>query len=311
MIAGAIDIGTNTTLALLAEAESGRGLRVLKDSQTPNRLGEGLRSGSGLAPETIALNIDLLGEIVREFRMAGAQDFALCGTSALRMAKNREEFLRAVHEILHLKVDVLSGTAEASLTFAGATSDRELLPNEPVGVIDLGGGSTEVIQGRGSAPRQTCSLDMGAVYLTKQYFPENGIPSPEAAGRLRAETAERMRGILAAMKSGGIPWIFVGGTAVTLAMLKLELARYMPDRIAGTSLTLADLDNFVSAFAGKHPHELQMLPGMPLGRGKYIFAGTLLLREVMHVLEIQEGRVTERGLRHGLWLAKFRGKEQR
>ena len=114
MIAATIDIGTNTTLALLAK-DNGSDLTILKDQQTPNRLGESLHKSGELSPQAIALNVDLLGEIMRDFRRYGAEDFALCGTSALRRARNREEFITAVHDIFDLKVEVLSGTDEAAL----------------------------------------------------------------------------------------------------------------------------------------------------------------------------------------------------
>jgi len=95
MIAGAIDIGTNTTLALLAESANGE-LRVIKDQITVNHLGDALRNGPDFPRDVIALNVDLLAEIVRDYRRIGAEDFVIGATAGVRRASNRMEFLDAV-----------------------------------------------------------------------------------------------------------------------------------------------------------------------------------------------------------------------
>ncbi|MBK6767353.1 MAG: hypothetical protein IPG71_13970 [bacterium] len=303
--AGAIDIGTNTTLALLAEGD-GDSLRTLKDSLTQNRLGESLREDGTLPADIIALNVDLLHELVLEFRRLGAQEVVACATAVMRTAKNREEFQRAVRDVVGIDLRILSGSQEATLTYSGATSALELLPNEFVNVIDLGGGSTEVICGQGSRTLQSFSLEAGAVRLTMRFLSVTDVPTPEQITRLRADVRAVQGNLFApdALRPG-VPWILVGGTPVTLAILKLGLKRYAPDKVAGTPLTVTDLDTMIGRFAGRHPEELQALPGMPPGRGKFILAGSLLLREMFEALQIQSADVSERGLRHGLWLAHF------
>ncbi|MCB9357750.1 MAG: hypothetical protein H6508_01085 [Calditrichaeota bacterium] len=302
--AGAIDIGTNTTLALLAEGTSDS-LHTIKDSLTTNRLGEALTEDGVLPIEAIALNVNLLHELVREFRAAGARDVVVCSTAVMRMAKNREEFQRAVREIVGIDLQILSGSQEATLTYAGAVSALELLPNERVNVIDIGGGSTEVISGQGNHPGQSVSLEAGAVTLTKRFLSLTEPAEPEQITRLRHEVRSVQGNLFSPDVHENVPWVLVGGTPVTLAMLKHNLTRYQPEKIAGVELTIEDLDTMIGRFAGRHPDELQALPAMPPGRGKYILAGTLLLRELFDVLRISNGKVSERGLRHGLWLAHF------
>jgi exopolyphosphatase/pppGpp-phosphohydrolase len=107
------------------------------------------------------------------------------------------------------------------------------------------------------------------------------------------------------LRGNHMPWMLVGGTPVTLAMLQRGLWRYDPHAVGGSLLTVDDVERLATAFSGKHSDELQNLPGMPPTRGRYIFAGTLLLAELMAALNIQEGIVSDRGLRHGFWLAKF------
>ena len=303
MRAAAIDVGTNTTLALLAE-NSTDGLVTIKDQITPNQLGESLKASPVLPLEIIALNVDLLNEIIRDYRRYGAEAIAICATAAMRRAQNRGDFTNAVREILGVDVEVLSGRDEASLTYMGGISGHEIYPNEHVGVIDVGGGSTEVIEGRGTTPVQSSSLDIGAVYLTNEFF-QADPPPPESVIELRNSLRNRLPLLLNAMPREQMPWILVGGTPVTLAMLKRGLRRYDPQAVGGSAMSRDDVERFVVQFSGRHSDELQSLPGMPLTRGRYIFAGTLLLSELMATLNIADAVVSERGLRHGFWLTKF------
>ncbi|RPH95308.1 hypothetical protein EHM69_04825 [candidate division KSB1 bacterium] len=303
MITAAIDIGTNTTLALLAAAD-GDGLRPIKDQLTANRLGEALRDEPVLSPEVITLNVDLLAEIVRDFRRDGAEGFAIAGTAALRRAQNRADFIAAVREIVGLQVEVIGGRDEAALTYMGAVSNREIYPGERVAVLDLGGGSTEIVEGKGYIAGQGYSIDVGAVYLTNEFF-KNDTPTSNEIETLRSHLRSRLPQLVGQVRGIKMPWILVGGTVVTLAILKAGLRRYNPMSVGGSLLNLADIDRRIAGFIGKSSLELQALPGMPLGRGRSILAGSLLLQEMFNALDIEEGLVSERGLRHGLWLAKF------
>jgi exopolyphosphatase/guanosine-5'-triphosphate,3'-diphosphate pyrophosphatase len=303
MIAAAIDIGTNTTLALLAQ-EGGGGMQVLKDQLIANRLGEALKDGAELSREVIALNVDLIAEIARDFRRDGAEGFALAGTSALRRARNRAEFIAAVREVVGLQVEVIGGRDEAALTYLGAVSNREIYPGERVAILDLGGGSTEIIEGRGMIAGQGYSMDIGSVCLTNEFF-HTDPPTEEQVQTLRRDLRERLPQLASNLKGASMPWILVGGTAVTLAILKAGLRRYKPEAIGGSLLTGSDIERLVSSFSGKSSQELQNLPGMPAGRGRSVLAGSILLHEMFNALEISEATVSERGLRHGLWLARF------
>lgn len=304
MIAAAIDVGSNTTLALLAELQDGE-LVVHKDQLTHNRLGDSLRDANRFPQEIIALNVDLLNEIVRDFRRAGAEAFAICGTAAMRRATNRAEFVQAVQDILQLQIELLSGRDEAALTYAGAISSREIFPSEAIGVIDIGGGSTEVIEGRGAEPVQSTSMDIGAVYLTNEFF-QSDPPTAEEVSALREHLREQLPGLIGGMAARkSLPWTLVGGTPVSLAILKRGLKKYDPTLVGGTFLSREDLQSAVDRFGGRSSLELQSLPGMPSGRGRFIHAGTVLLEEIYDVVRTAEAMVSERGLRHGLWLARF------
>lgn len=307
MIAAAIDIGTNTTLALLAET-SADGLKPLQDQLTVNRLGDALQNGPQLSREIIALNVDLLAELQRDFRRAGAEAFAVCGTSALRRAENRRDFIAAVHGVTGLQVEIIAGRDEAALTYMGAVSGREIYPGERVCVMDIGGGSTEIVEGRGYVPGQGYSMDVGATTLTNEFL-RGDPPDTEEIAALRADLRGRLPQLVKPLTSGNMPWVLVGGTAVTLAIIKADLKRYEPQRVGGALLTAEDVERQLAAFSNRSAAELQNLPGMPVGRGRSIRAGAILLSEMFSALQIQQGVVSERGLRHGLWLARFGERE--
>ena len=309
MIAGAIDIGTNTTLALLAESENGT-LRPLRDQLTANGLGDALLVEPVLSAEIIALNVDLLAEIARDFRREGAEDFVVAGTSALRRARNRLDFLSAAKNVAGLHVDIISGRDEAALTYVGAVSNRDIYPNERVCVMDLGGGSTEIVQGNGWVPGPGYSADVGSSYLTNEFFLPPEPPAENDIHILRDYLQDMLPPLVNPLCGAAVPWILVGGTAVTLAILKAGLHRYEPEKIGGSELSKTDVEVLIQSFIGRSVDELQRLPGMPLGRGRTILAGAILLDEMFSALNIEHGIVSERGLRHGLWLAKFGGREE-
>ncbi|HEY3295135.1 MAG TPA: hypothetical protein VGL38_06835 [bacterium] len=303
MIAGAIDIGTNTTLALLAEGSNGE-LQVLQDQITVNHLGDALRQGPEFSPDVMALNVDLLAEIVRDYRRMGAEDFVIGATAAVRHANNRADFQQAVKDVVGLPLEIISGREEAALTYLGAISNREIYPTERVCVMDLGGGSTEIVEGLGYNPGQSYSVDVGSSVLTNQFF-VNDPPEEDEVSELVSSLRGRLTHLVANLRGRKVPWILVGGTVVTLAMLKSGYRHYDPARVGGSLITVEDVDRLIAHFLGRPAEELQMMPGMPVGRGRIILAGAILLREMFWALEIEEGIVSERGLRHGLWLAKF------
>ena len=135
-----------------------------------NRLGESLKNGPMLSAEAISLNVDLLGELARDFRRAGAEDFALCGTSALRRARTAMNLFRAANDDPRHVCGDHRRSRRGGLTYMGAISGRDVFPDERVAVMDLGGGSTEIIEGRGYVPGQGYSIDVGSVMLTNEFF---------------------------------------------------------------------------------------------------------------------------------------------
>jgi exopolyphosphatase/guanosine-5'-triphosphate,3'-diphosphate pyrophosphatase len=226
MIAGAIDIGTNTTLSLLAESTNG-GLQVIKDQITVNHLGDALRGGPMFSPDVIALNVDLLAEIVRDYRRYGAEEFVIAATAAMRHATNRAEFQEAVEDIVGLPLEIISGREEAALTYLGAISNREIYPGERVCVMDLGGGSTEIVEGSGYTPGQSYSVDVGSSLLTSQFF-ANDPPTEKEISDMVSSLRGRLIHLVENLRSRKVPWILVGGTVVTLALLKAGLGITIP-----------------------------------------------------------------------------------
>ncbi|MGD0273981.1 MAG: Ppx/GppA family phosphatase, partial [Gaiellaceae bacterium] len=234
MPVAAIDIGTNTTRLIVAEV-SGSSLEELERRTTITRLGEGVdRSGSlseaGIERvfETLAGYLEIVGEL-------GADRALALATSAVRDASNGDEFLKEVESRFGFRVRLLSGNEEALLAFRGATIGRTL--SQPVLVVDIGGGSTELVIGDANGPSFHVSLDIGAVRLTERYL-HSDPPTPaeleHCATIVRELLIDR---IPAAVLHEPRAAIGNAGTITTIAALAQRLPTYDRGRVHGYSIS--------------------------------------------------------------------------
>jgi len=298
MRVAAIDIGTNTILLLVAEVfPDGRVHPILELQEIP-RLGKSVDARRRLSHEAIQRSAQIIGRYVQTARQGGAVRIVACGTSALRDAANRDQFIRLVAERTGITVKVLSGPEEAELTYAGAVAD--LLPSaseEPCAVLDIGGGSTELAFGQGRRLESAGSIDIGAVRLTERYFSSQ----PPSNGEI-SEAQAITREALAPLKvtGGGHRLIVVAGTPVTLASILLELPGYDPVASHGASLSRASLRDLIARLQTMSVPEIAKIPQVEPGREDVLLAGALILDEVMEKLGAGEVTVSARGLRYGL-----------
>ena len=189
MRVAAIDAGTNTTRLLVAEAQEG-GLTDVERRLIFSRLGEGVDTTGRLSPRGVKATTAAIAEFVDRSRELGAVRIRVAGTSAVREAANGEELLASVKEATGLDIEVLSGEAEAALSFAGATED---LPGGRYLVCDIGGGSTELAEGRKgemltekAAIDGVISLKLGVVRLTERHLAHDP-PTPDELTSLEAD----------------------------------------------------------------------------------------------------------------------------
>src|SRR4051794_192020 len=223
-----IDIGSNSTRLLIADVAEGRVTEVERQSRV-TRLGRGVDLSGQLSAEAIEAACAAIADYVAICREERVENIEAIATSAVRDASNGSAFIAELRERFALSARVLDGEEEARLTYLGATSERP--PAEPTLVIDIGGGSTELIVGRGDRIDFHTSLQLGVVRHTERHIASD----PPTQAELEA-LADDVRGpIQAAAASAPTPVqaIAVAGTPTSLAAIEMGLEPYDPSRVHG------------------------------------------------------------------------------
>ena len=293
MRSAAIDLGSNSVLLLVREADG----TVVHDEARVIGFGRGLGDGGTLDPGRVVLALEALGELAATASSLGVAPEAvrLGATSAARRAQDIDVFSRALEAQCGLRLEVISGEWEARLSWLGATS---LLESgvDLLGLIDLGGGSTEVITGTADEIDTRVSLEVGSVRLTEGYLgtgivdPQDVRPMEEHVSGVVSEGVEGTPGLALA----------VAGTATTLAAMDLGLWVWDPDRVHGHVLdrkTLLHLRNqLLAADAGQRRDLVKVSPE----RADHLAAGATVLDAVLGAWGLDVCTVSIRGLRHGI-----------
>ncbi len=304
-----IDIGTNTAQLLVAERD-GTELRRLHTAERFVRLGEGVDARGRIGREAQGRLLDALRNHLQEARTYDVDRVSAAGTSALRDAANRDAVLASVRDALGLSVDLLSGTEEATWSFAAACAAFDALSGSCL-VVDVGGGSTELIVGTdptrirsspADAIRDHASLNVGCVRLTERCFASQP-PAPNAV-----EAAERsIDEALAAysLEVGPAPtFIGTAGTATALALVHAGPDSSW-DALHGDGFRLSreDVRSWRGRLLGRSVDEIRALhPGAMEGRADVFPMGVLLLDRILAHYNLDDLRVSPYELRHGLAL---------
>ncbi|MEO6323877.1 MAG: Ppx/GppA phosphatase family protein [Thermoanaerobaculia bacterium] len=300
-VLAAIDVGSNSIKLLVIRAEPGGHIEVLAREKSMVRLGhETLQTG--LLPEAaMAAGVECLKRFAALARAAGADRILCAGTCAVREAENGAEFARRAKEAADLDLEVISGEEEARLITRAVRSDF-VLAADPLLVIDIGGGSTEIIVSAGSQNPFAESLELGAVRLTDAFLRSDPIDAREVAA-LRQEVDARLKRVARAARAAG--YRTAVGTSGTIAALA-DLADALEQRRAAVaghrSLPIQSLRRVVKVLLSGTARERARLPGMDPRRADILPAGGLLLLRLMERLGIEELAVCDRSLRDGLIL---------
>ena len=301
-----IDIGTNTILMLIADIEQNAGqhrLIVVKDELVIARMGKGVDHHRRILPETFERVRDFLLRYKQIAQECSSDSLIACGTSALRDAANREEFVAYVLKETGIVIRVLSGDDEARLTFHGAISEYPSGYGS-YGVVDIGGGSTEIIVGSHKDIRSHVSLDIGSVRLTERFLKS----SPPTASQVD-ETLAYIRATFAGgqiVPSQEMRLIGVAGTVTTLAAIHQQLPSYDRDKINGYALSLGIIESIYERLRPLAVDQILALPQISPGRADIILAGIMILKEFMRHIDDDTIIVSDRGLRFGLALETLR-----
>jgi len=272
-----IDIGTNTTLLLVAEA-NGDAISVLEDRAEITRLGRGIGGDGRLGQEGIDRTLAALSSYAVLARVREAPIFAI-GTEALRRAPNAADFLYRAAALLDTPVEVIDGEREAALTFQAARLSFPETAARTMTVVDIGGGSTEIIVARRGAVEFCRSLPLGSVRLTERHIHHDPALADEVEA-VRAEVLSHLAQIPLPSATDPPCLVGVAGTVTTLAAMAQGLRSYSPALVHGYRLTLPALESQIDRLRASTQRQREAMAGLDPRRADVMLSGAIILSEI-------------------------------
>ncbi len=299
----AIDCGTNSIRLLVADVDVERSTLTDVERRTEIvRLGQGVDRTGRLAPEALERTFAACDAYAEVVRRTGAEAVRFVATSASRDVQNRDEFVAGVRDRFGVEPEVVTGDEEAALSFTGAT--RELansgLPR-PFLVVDIGGGSTELVLGDpGASPRAAVSVDVGSVRMTERHLHVDP-PTAEQVAAARADIAAGVR-----LAGQTVPLaearslVGLAGSVTTVAAMALDLPAYLPDRIHHAHIPAPDIHRVADRLLAMTREQREALPFLHPGRVDVIGAGALVLAVVLESVPVDEIVISEHDILDGV-----------
>jgi exopolyphosphatase / guanosine-5'-triphosphate,3'-diphosphate pyrophosphatase len=290
-----IDIGTNAVLLLLME-RSGEGLKEIIDRSRITRLGQGLIASGRLSPTAMERTAGVLEEYRALIDSYGATVVSCYGTSALREAANRDEFIRMIRERTGIEVKVFSEYEEAYYTYLSVKSDPAVEGRDLV-IVDIGGGSTEITRGDREEFHGYVSLPVGTVKLT-ELFVKHDPPLKEELERLAGYVREKVGS--SEIAADGATVVGMAGTMTTLGTMILGLREFDKSRIHGLIIPMTTLGAWMERLGAMTVSERKGIPGMEAGREDLLLQGMILMREILCACGASQFVVSTFGARYGV-----------
>ena len=298
MRVASVDLGTNSTRLLVADVVDGA-VREVDRRLAITRLGEGVDTRRRLLPTAVARVRNVLVDYRRATEGLGAERTLTLATSAVRDAENGEAFLGEIEWSYGFATRLLSGDEEALLTFRGVAAGRPV--PEGTLVVDVGGGSTELILGSPDGVRFRASLDVGCVRLTERFLhhdPPTAAELRECRATVRSLLEERIPDEIRPAHAIG-----VAGTVTTLATLRLGLSDEDPEAVHGYRMPARWIEDELEALAAATVQELRLRPGIHPDRAPVLVAGVLAVAEVLAYFDLLDLEASEQDILHGGALA--------
>ena len=292
------DIGSNTVLMLAAEVDERRQPRILAELSRITRLGRGVDKNGRLDPDSSALTLATLQEFAATAGGLGVERIAAAATAALRDAADGPEFIARVKERAGIELQIIPGAEEAALSHLAVVRGLSLDPSLPLLIVDIGGGSTELIRAEAGTELKLVSLQIGSVRLTERCV-HSDPPSD-------ADTAALCATIEGALD--GLGWgrfrparvVGIAGTVTTLCGVALGLHSYDSGVVHGRRLPRTEVGRVIDLLRSLPQAERLKLPGLPEGRADVLFAGATILEHVLERFGASEVTVSDQGVRWGL-----------
>jgi exopolyphosphatase / guanosine-5'-triphosphate,3'-diphosphate pyrophosphatase len=297
---GVVDIGTNSTRLLVADVESGALVREVDRRTRVTRLGDGVDRTGRLDGEAILRVMEVCGEYRDAIDAAGAERVVAILTSAVRDAADGRLFQEQLRERFGFEAETISGEREASLTYLGATSWRT--DTKPLMVLDIGGGSTELVVGVGEAIEFHVSTQIGSVRFTERYLQQDP-PTPAELEECRVAVRSELEQVVSPdVRRRPADGIAVAGTPTSFAAIDQRLEPYDRERVHGYRLTRDACERILAALAELPVTERRWVPGLHPDRAPTIVAGGLILVETMALFGFETIEVSERDILEGVAL---------
>jgi exopolyphosphatase/guanosine-5'-triphosphate,3'-diphosphate pyrophosphatase len=315
----AVDVGTNSTRLLVADVAGGVMVAEHARELEITRLGKGVDRHGRFDPAALARTLEVLAGHADTCRRLGVARLRVVATSATRDAANRQVLLDGVRDLLGVEAEVLTGQAEAAAAYRGATAgglwgdraDAVEVPGlgggQPTLVVDIGGGSTELILGDGATATATVSLDIGCVRLFERHLHSD----PPAAGELaalRADVAAQLDRVADVLDPAAARRVVgVAGTVTTVTAMALGLEAYDPRPIHRATVDASEIAAAAGKLAAMTVAERAALPFMARGREDVIAAGALLLDELVRRFNLPQVIASEADILDGVLLGLAAG----
>lgn len=295
MRVAALDLGSNTSLLLIADVKDGRIGRVIRDESVVTKMGQGVNTARAFHPDALRRMRETLTEYRRLIDENRCDKIVAVATSAARDVKNADELFKIGRD-LEIPIHIITGDQEARITFKGAVCDRA--DHEGLAVIDVGGGSTEIIRSEGGRLIGR-SVDVGSVRLTEMFIRSQPIPRDQL-NAIRAHVENQFE--KAAPEAAGLREVLaVAGTPTTLAAVD-QRRDFSDDLVNGYTLSREKIEAWVEKMADMTVEAREKLPGMQPKRADVIVTGSLILLGAMKALGQNQVTVSTRGVRYGVAL---------
>lgn len=289
----AIDIGTNTILMLIAEVFPDGKYTIIRDEHSIARLGENLNTTCIISEKARNRAIDILQKYRQICSSLEVSRYRICATSALRDAENKHEVLDRLGSAIGYQIEIISGNEEAALSFTGTANNN--LTNL---VLDIGGGSTEYIIGKGDEILFRKSINIGAVRMTEKFIsshPPDEIALQSLTNYISNAIQESIH-----VENNFNDIYAVAGTPTTLAAIALGLGEYSDEKVDGYKLQLDELISISESLVSNSIEYLIQKMNIHPWRADVITAGAIILIESLKHLGKSECTVSIRGLRYGI-----------
>lgn len=286
-----IDIGTNS-IRLLLSSFDGKVFSEVSKLLQMTRLGKGVNETKRLAQDRMDESVSVITEYCKAANEYGAAKVYLMATSAVRDSTNAQDFINKVYETTGHTIEVISGELEARVGFMGVLAGSDD-PDQRALVIDIGGGSTELIVGDATGIHYAKSLNIGAVRMTGAYIHSDPV-KPLESQAVMTFVSEQVNTIINEIKARSIDAVIgIGGTATTYATMQHEVVTYSRDKVHRLKVTLDDLIALNSRLESATVEVRKHFLGLEEKRADIIYAGGLIMQVIMEALEISVFSVSD------------------